>query len=156
MSKKKDRKQKAVTKNKGKASKARTNKAPQSAADIRKELKALGKSWENAVNDHDADRALSFYHPRARLLYPKTPVIDGKQEIDKYWRPTLADSRTRMKFSPEKYVVEDGGTLATEYGHETVDWYENGMQHDTPKYLLVWTLSGGKWRVLYECYNPDK
>jgi ketosteroid isomerase-like protein len=105
----------------------------------------------SALARGDAAAAAALYADGGRLLAPTAELIEGRAEIEAYWRAGIAVGLSRLVLAADE--IELDGSEALEIGrYELVV----GDGADTGKYLALHRRQrDGTWRRAVEVFNPD-
>ena len=123
--------------------------------DIREAVTAAIQTFEGAIKRGDAAAIAALYSGDATLLPPDNPLVKGPGAIEAYWQGAMdmgiRDGRL------ETLEVEARDDLAYEVGR-----FELAMQPDggggvtlTGKYVVVWKVEGGNWRMHVDIWNTN-
>ncbi len=114
-------------------------------------LDAVAK-WEEAVNAGDAAAAAEFYAEDAVLMPPGAERIEGRENIEAFWRDFLKDG---PKLDVETLDVATGGGIAYEVGTVTVTM-PGAEAPLTGKYIWTWEgTESGEPKVKADIWNLD-
>lgn len=120
------------------------------------EIHKLDEAWGKAASAKKLDKVVDFYADDGSLVWPGAPAAHGTKQIRASWKTMLKTTPgLHLRFIPERIVVSDDGTLASdfgivEFGHDTNEWVH---VQETAKYVVVWKKVKGSWKVLYDSYN---
>ena len=90
--------------------------------------------WEEAVNAGDAAAVADFYTEDAMLLPPGADRIEGRENIEAFWRDFLKEG---TEFDLESVEVATGGDIAHEIGTFSLTM-PNADAPITGKYIWTW------------------
>jgi uncharacterized protein (TIGR02246 family) len=119
-------------------------------------ITALDAAWGDAVGRRDLEAVLGLYADDATLAWPNEPAIHGMANIRPAWVAMLKTAGLSLKFTPERIDIAGSGDMAAdfgkvEFGHDS----DSGHSVDIGKYVVTWVKRDGKWKVLYDIFNPD-
>jgi uncharacterized protein (TIGR02246 family) len=128
--------------------------APASAAlaDLRGELEAAARAWEERFAASDAAGLAALYAEDAQLLPPQSEPVNGRAAIEKYWRSGMDQGAGEVKF--EIFEVHAMGDLAADVGR-FVFRDATGTEVDRGLYIVLWKKVGGEWRLFRDIWNSS-
>jgi ketosteroid isomerase-like protein len=111
----------------------------------------------SALECGDVVGAGDVYADGARLLASSAELIQGRAEIEAYWRAGIELGLSGLEF--ESRVLEELGGSVLELGRYVVSVRNESamplVEHGT--YLVLHTQSvDGSWRRAVEVYHPDE
>lgn len=115
-------------------------------------LGRLRAAFSSALVDGDGEAVASAYGSDAVLLPPGREVR-GRERIARYFTADRAYRQVAHSMIPEKVSI-DGGTV-TEIGVWSSTVQRPGQERETStnRYLLVWRLEDGAWRIAYDMWH---
>ena len=120
-------------------------------------IRNLSQQWGQADSMRDIARVVMFYAPDAVEMASNTPIVRGREAIQRWYETWLNDPRNRISFATETVEVADARDLAYERGtYRFWTKTEAGEIEDVGKYLTVWKKVDGQWKVLADMANSDK
>ena len=123
------------------------------AQDLSREavLDAVAK-WEEAINAGDAAAVAGFYAEDALLLPPEADRIEGRENIEAFWRDFLKEG---TEFDLESVDVATGGDIAHEIGTFSLT-VPNADAPITGKYIWTWERTdAGELKVTADIWNTN-
>lgn len=121
-------------------------------------IRKLDEEWGKAASAKDLDAVVAFYASDGSLVWPGAPPAHGTDQIRANWKNMLKTTPgLHLRFIPERIVIADDGTLASDFGkvefaHDLNEWMH---VQETAKYLVVWKKVKDSWKVLYDSYNMN-
>lgn len=121
-------------------------------------IRKLDEDWGKAASAKNLDAVVSFYAADGSLVWPGAPAAHGTDQIRANWQKMFKTiAGLHLRFIPERIVVSDDGTLASdfgkvEFGHDSSEWVH---VQETAKYVVVWKKVKDSWKVLYDSYNMN-
>jgi uncharacterized protein (TIGR02246 family) len=103
-----------------------------------------------------AAEAAALYAMDGKLLTPAARLIEGRHQIEAYWRAGLAVGLSGVEL--EAVEVEAGPEFAVEIGRYafTVAIDDGGPSVDRGKYVVLHRRqTDGTWCRLVDVFNPD-
>jgi len=79
-------------------------------------VRTASAGWSKAAQSKDLEKAITFFAEDAIMLSPKSPAVQGKENIRKGWQQMLALPGPGLSFSSVRVEVALSGDLAWEYG----------------------------------------
>lgn len=122
-------------------------------------ISALDAAWGEAVARRDLDALVALYDPDGTLVWPGTPAVRGADGIRAAYADMLKIPSLGLTFTPETITVSEAGDMASDFGRVTMVSAETPGGPTTTavaKYVVVWTLVGGQWKVLYDSWNSNE
>ncbi len=119
--------------------------------DFKEYAKAAALAWNDAWAEGDVGVIVNQYVKDAVLLPPGGDAITGREEIRDFWAGAIAAAPGGRITS-----IESGsnGDLAFERG-SYVSEGPDGEHLDHGKYLVVWTLVDGEWKMSLDIWNSS-
>jgi uncharacterized protein (TIGR02246 family) len=121
-------------------------------------IRKLDDDWGKAASAKNLDAVVSFYAADGSLVWPGAPAAHGTDQIRANWQKMFKTiAGLHLHFIPERIVISDDGTLASdfgkvEFGHDSSEWVH---VQETAKYVVVWKKVKDSWKVLYDSYNMN-
>jgi len=120
-------------------------------------IRGLSRQWAEADSMRDVARAVMFYAPDAVEMASNTPIVKGRDAIQRWYESWLLDPKNRIEFATETVEVAEAGDLAYERGtYRFFTKTGSGEDEDVGKYLTVWKKVDGQWKVLADMANSDR
>ncbi len=118
----------------------------------KKAVEEGNKAWSDFLSKGDSTSIAGLYTIDAKIMAPGTPAVEGRENI-LHFVGTLI--RMGIKdFRPVTKEVWGNENLLGEEG--TWSLYDNkGSEMDHGKYLLLWKMEEGKWKLFRDCWNSD-
>jgi ketosteroid isomerase-like protein len=133
-----------------------------------KEVADLDAVWGDAANaaakavaegkplKPKLDAIVDLYCEAGAVAWPEQKERKGKARVRAAWKKALQDYKgLALKFTPVDIVI--GGDLAVDFGKVRFGQVIRGKRVvENDKYLVVWKMEGGGWKVLYDSWNTNK
>ena len=120
-------------------------------------IRGLSRQWAEADSMRDVARAVMFYASDAVEMASNTPIVRGREAIQRWYESWLLDPKNRIEFATETVEVAEAGDLAYERGtYRFITKTPSGEDEDVGKYLTVWKKIDGQWKVLADMANSDR
>ena len=118
------------------------------------ELRLNRTALTDALARGDAAGAASLYAGDGRLLTPTASVIEGRRQIEAFWRAGILLGLTGVELVITE--LRRVGCTAIEIGRYTLA-FDGGSKtvSDSGKYLVLHRQSGGTWFRAVDVFNPD-
>jgi uncharacterized protein (TIGR02246 family) len=116
---------------------------------VEEEIRRLNRSMMDAWKRNDAAAIAAHYADDARIIGPSGSTVEGRTNIDQYWRRFPTQSRTWTLD-----VVEVGGTrdLAYQYGRSTIS---GGARQQTADFIGIWKRQpDGTLKLAIDYWTP--
>ena len=121
------------------------------------EIHAATTALVTALGRADVAAAAAVYADDARLLASSAEVIQGRAEIEAYWRAGIELGLCSLAFESGLLKAIDGGVL--ELGRYAVTVRPEPLTSAVERgaYLVLHTRTpDGSWRRAVEVFNPDE
>jgi uncharacterized protein (TIGR02246 family) len=113
--------------------------------------KAAALTWNDAYATGDADALANQFTEDAIVMPPNGDAITGRAAIREFWVASMA-------FAPGGGITteENGssGDLAYERGSYVAEG-PDGAHLDHGKYLSIWKLVDGEWKIYRDTWNTS-
>jgi uncharacterized protein (TIGR02246 family) len=122
-------------------------------------IRAASAAWSKSAESKDLEKSVSFFADSATMMAPKSPAVEGKENIRKVWQQMLALPGPGLSFSAERVEVACSGDLAWEQGAYEFITKDNDGKTATEKgtYVTVWKKQpDGIWRVVGDIHNTNE
>lgn len=121
-----------------------------------KTVQGLSQEWLKAEMAKDIPKIMSYYAEDAMEMASNTPVIIGKEPIQKWYETWLKPEGVTMTFATEEVKVSTSLDMAVERGtYHFVQNTASGQVEDTGKYVTVWKKVKGEWKVAIDSATSD-
>lgn len=123
--------------------------------DIRDAVTTAIQTFEDAIKRGDAAAIAALYSRDATLLPPDNPMMKGADAIEAFWRSAMNMGIRGGKL--ETLEVEARDDLAYEMGRFELTMQPGGSESTTltGKYVVVWKVGGGNWRMHVDIWNTN-
>src|SRR5690348_16772313 len=121
------------------------------------EIRRLDKEWGEAATKKNLDAVVGFYAHDGSLVWPEEPAVHGIAQIRANWKKMMDTiPGLKLRFTPERIVISDDATLASDFGKVEFGQEVNGKPvMQIAKYVVVWRKEKGNWKVLYDSWNMN-
>lgn len=121
-----------------------------------KAVQALSQEWLKAEIAKDIPKIMSYYAEDAMEMASNTPVVIGKEPIQKWYETWLRPEGVSMTFATEEVKVSNSLDMAVERGtYHFVQNNAGGQIDDIGKYVTVWKKVKGEWKVAIDTATSD-
>lgn len=130
--------------------------APARAQSAQASIEAALVEFAKAFNGKDAAAVAAQYTEDAALLPPDAARVDGRANIEKFWKGAMDAGLTDLALKAVE--VEESGDLAYEVGTVTFKMPGEGgaLTEAAGKYIVVWKKGpDGSWRLHRDIWNSD-
>jgi uncharacterized protein (TIGR02246 family) len=120
------------------------------------EIRTLVQEWENAAAASDSRAIAALYAESATLLPPGQPPINGRQNIQTFWRGFLDAGASDAKLTPT--AIRGSEPCFYEIGQYSAMLPQptGGTARGTGRYLVVWERqSDGTLKIAADMFGPD-
>lgn len=120
-------------------------------------IRRLDEEWGKAATAKDLDAVVGFYAHDGSLVWPGELAVHGIERIRANWQKMIKKTPgLNLRFTPERIVVSDDGSLASDFGKVEFGHEVDGKPiMEIAKYVVVWKKEKGIWKVLYDSYNMN-
>ena len=121
-------------------------------AAAKKAIDSTNAEFGALVAKGDSVGISNLYHSDGKLLGQSMPMVSGKAGIQHAFAEMLGMGIAGATLtSSEVYGTED---LVSEVGMYTLT-DKNGKEIDKGKYIVLWKMEDGKWKLFRDCFNSD-
>lgn len=118
---------------------------------LRSEIEEANIEFMKASNARDAATLASLYTQDAKLMFPNMPTIEGRRNIQAFFRQALGSGITDIKLTTQE--VKGTDEFAIEMGRYAM--LDGTKITDEGKYVVQWKKVDGKWHLHGDIYNTD-
>jgi uncharacterized protein (TIGR02246 family) len=122
-------------------------------------IRTASATWSKAAESKDLEKSLLFFADTAILMAPKSPAVEGKENIRKVWQQMLALPGPGLSFSAARVEVARSGDLAWEQGTYEFTTRDENAKTTTEKgtYVTIWKKQpDGAWKVVADIHNTNE
>jgi ketosteroid isomerase-like protein len=117
-------------------------------------IRRLDEEWGRAASTQKLDAVVGFYAHDGSLVWPGEPAVHGTADIRASWKKMMDISGLNLRFTPERIVISDDASLASDFGKVEFGHEVDGKPvMEIAKYIVVWRKEKDGWKVLYDSYN---
>lgn len=113
--------------------------------------KSAALTWNDALAAGDVEPIVNLYAEDAMILPPNSDPVTGRAAIRGFW---LASMEMAPGGSITSVEGESDGGLAFERGTYVAEDAE-GNEVDRGKYIAVWKLVDGDWKISRDIWNSS-
>jgi uncharacterized protein (TIGR02246 family) len=123
--------------------------------DIREAIASAVRTFSDAFRRGDAAAVAAWYTADATLLPPDSRMMKGRDTIQTFWQGAMNTGVREAEL--ETLEVEVREDLAYELGRFAmrVQPEGGGAARLAGKYVVVWKVEGGGWRMHVDIWNSD-
>ena len=120
-------------------------------------IRRLDQEWGKAATEKNLAAVVGFYADDGSLVWPGQRAVHGIAGIRTNWKKMMKMyDGLKLEFVPERIVISDDATLASDFGRVKFGHKEKGKRiMVTAKYVVVWRKERGSWKVLYDSWNMN-
>ena len=115
-------------------------------------LDKLATEFAAAYTARDAVRVASFYAERAVVMPPDARMVQGRDNIEAYYRRGFAQSAGTLRLQPLESVV--AGASGYEAGTSSLLAVRGGAE-SAGKYVVIYERVRNEWKIVYDIFNND-
>lgn len=132
---------------------------PDTRASDEAAIRSASAGWSKAAQAKDLDKSTAVFADDGIAMYPKMPILEGKDAIRKGWQQMLSAPGPGLTFATSGIEVARSGDIAWEHGkYEYATADKKGIVSiEKGKYVTVWKKQpDGSWKVAADIDNPDQ
>lgn len=118
----------------------------------RKEIDKANIEFVDLFNKSDSVGLANMFTVDGKSMEPNEPAFIGRKEIQKHYSKVMNDGANKLGLTTtglwgdEKMLAEEGEFTFME---------KNGKLLDKGKYIVLWKMEDGRWKLYRDCYNSD-
>jgi uncharacterized protein (TIGR02246 family) len=120
---------------------------------VRDKVIAGNKKFMAAFSQRDAAGVAKLYTKTGLLLPPGREAVSGRQDIQAFWQGAMDLGLAQAQL--ETIEVEVCRQTAIELGQYTLVM-SSGQIADAGKYVVIWKLEAGAWKLHRDIWNSSK
>lgn len=122
-------------------------------AAVKTTIEKTTKEFESFVRNGDAAGIASLYATDAKLMGPNMPEAAGRNAIQESFAGMI---KTLGQISLSLHAQEISGNeeMVNEVGVFSMT-DKAGKEIDKGKYIVLWKMEDGKWKLYRDCWNSD-
>ena len=119
---------------------------------VKKEIDEANLEFINLFNSSDSVGLANMFTVDGKSMEPNEPAFVGRSQIQTHYSNVMKMGANKLGlvttglWGDEDMLVEEG-----EYTFKG----EDGKQLDKGKYIVLWKMGDGKWKLFRDCYNSD-
>ena len=110
-------------------------------------------AWQAAWNAGNGAGIAALYAEDAVILPPGSDAVKGTEAIAAFWQAEI-DASPGSKVALAQTELHNLGDVAVEVG-SFVNTAADGSHADHGKYLVLWMLKDGKWKLVRDIWNSS-
>ncbi len=115
-------------------------------------IEAVNQEIEDAIAAGSAERFTAIYTSDAQLLPPNSPIVEGSEEILKFWQIALKSGVTSAQLETLELTHDD--KTAVEIGTYVMK-LADGSLADEGKYMIHWKVEDGAWKYHRDMWSSN-
>jgi len=122
--------------------------------EIRKEIEKMNLKFSECVRNRDVASLALLYTEDACLLPTNSIMIQGREEIEKYWGDILSVIKDAVLTTMD--IVGEGETI-TEIGKYQLTTQKGAGEAvlDYGKYMILWKHTSEGWKLHWDIWNTS-
>ena len=119
-------------------------------------LNELAVQFAAAFNEKNAAKIAGFYTDDAVVMPPNMPMVQGRRDIEAYYKAGFSTNPGIMKLRPMESTV--AGAIGFEAGSSTLSvGGPSGPTSGTSagKYVVIYKRVNNEWKIAYDIFNND-
>lgn len=113
---------------------------------------SVTQSFEQAFNRDDLQACVALFTDDAQILPQHGSIITGQRDIEAFLKDQISPI---ISYNTETDMTLVRGDLGIEQGHYRVRDIRRGSDIEEGKYLHVWRLVNGRWKLHRVIWNTD-
>jgi len=122
-------------------------------AGAKKAIDSTNAAFGDYVSKGDSVGLASLYTSDAMLMGPNMPAASGRSNIQSTFGGMFA-AMGKLGITLTASEVLGTEALVSEVGTFTMT-DKDGKQIDKGKYIVLWKMEDGKWKLFRDCWNSD-
>ena len=118
----------------------------------RKEIDKANIEFINLFNKNDSVGLANMFTTDGKSMEPNEPAFIGRSAIQTHYSIVMNAGANKLGLITTG-LWGDQKMLAEEGEFTFID--KNGKQLDKGKYIVLWKIEDGKWKLFRDCYNSD-
>ena len=118
-------------------------------------LSKLAADWAAGFNAKDCQKVASLYADDGALMPPSEPATRGRTAIEAWCKGALASGMGDMAITPVESAISGGQAFEAGTYTVSIKGASGPVMTDRGKYVTVFKLVGGQWRITYDIFNSD-
>jgi ketosteroid isomerase-like protein len=115
-------------------------------------LDKLTSDFAAAYSAGNAARVASFYADRAVVMPPDARMVQGRENIEAYYRRGFAQGAVTLRLQPLESAI--AGSSAYEAGTSSLLAVRGGAE-SAGKYVVIYERVRNEWKIVYDIFNND-
>jgi uncharacterized protein (TIGR02246 family) len=116
-------------------------------------IEAVNADFGAFVGKSDSVSLAGLYTADAKLMGPNMPTASGRSNIQSTFAGMFS-AMGQMGIKLTTLEVWGNESAVTEEGTYSIT-DKDGKEIDKGKYLVVWKMEDGKWKLFRDCWNSD-
>jgi ketosteroid isomerase-like protein len=118
----------------------------------KKEIDEANRQFINLFNSSDSVGLANMFTVDGKSMEPNEPAFVGRAQIQTHYSNVMKMGANKLGLTTtglwgdENMLVEEG---------EFTFKGEDGKELDKGKYIVLWKMEDGKWKLFRDCYNSD-
>jgi len=118
----------------------------------KKEIDEANREFSNLFKSSDSVGLANMFTVDGKSMEPNEPAFTGRSQIQTHYSNVMKMGANKLGlvttglWGDEKMLVEEG---------EYTFIGEDGEELDRGKYIVLWKMEDGKWKLFRDCYNSD-
>ena len=118
----------------------------------KKEIEAANKDFVELFAKGDSIGVANYFTKDAKSMGPNEPSHIGRSKIQTVYAGFIRAGDNQLGLTTTG--VWGNKTMLAEEGIYTFS-DKNGKELDKGKYIVLWKIEDGKWKLFRDCYNSD-
>lgn len=125
--------------------------APLNLDAVRQEINSANQQFGQAFVKGDSATMIGLYHTQARIYPPNMAMLNNRTDMGRMIAGVPASGIQNMQLTTTDVI--GSGDLVVETG--TFEMRDATKTVDRGKYIAVWKLENGRWRIYRDIWNSD-
>lgn len=118
----------------------------------KKEIDTANQEFIDLFNRSDSVGLANMFTIDGKSMEPNEPSFNGRREIQTHYSIVMNAGANKLELATTG-LWGDENMLAEEGEYTFMD--KNDKLLDKGKYIVLWKMESGKWKLFRDCYNSD-
>lgn len=124
------------------------------AAEAERAIMELERAWSRAFGEKDTVWIADRLAEGGRIMPPNAEPLVGRDAVAAWWGEMARTEGLELSWEPVEAHVSSSADMAYDVG--TYDLTLPDGTADEGKYLVVWVMEDGEWRIAADMFSSDR
>lgn len=115
-------------------------------------IEEANREFIDLFNKRDSVGLANMFTIDGKSMEPNEPAFNGRSKIQTHYSKVMKEGASKLGLFTID-VWGDENMLAEEGEYTFVD--KDGKLMDKGKYIVLWKVEDGRWKLFRDCYNSD-